>query len=424
MTDLSTAADAATDGPSTAGAAPTDAADETLTVDAATGDADPNGELRVCHAMHHLALGGLENQVLRLIRGSQDLPVSYTVCYFGEDDSLREEFEAAGARVVHLDTVSSTPAGQFDPRSLARVTSFLREESFDVLHAHVSLYVLVVARICARLADTPVVGTYHNTRENYHPAMQALERATRPLSATNIAVSTDVERSYADSARLYAPDADAQGFDRRTYTIHNGIDVDEFATRVDEASPDQVPAAGEAGGGPVFLSIGRYAEEKNQRALIRAMDEVVDALPDAHLFVVGWGPLEDDLRRTAAECGVVDNVTITGRVPSVHEYYALADAFVLPSLTEGLSVVLLESMTAGLPVVGTDVAGTGEAIEDGTTGYVVPPDSASALADAMIRLSSEERRQRMGRNGYERVCEHFSIRSAVRSYQDVYRRLV
>lgn len=393
------------------------AGEETLAGGAA---ADDSGGLRVCHMLHHLALGGLENQVLRLIRASRDRPVSYTVCYFGEDDSLREEMEAAGARVVQLDTGSTTPAGQFDPRSIARVTSFLTEESFDVLHTHVSLYVMVVGRICGRLADTPVVGTYHNTRENYHPAMQALERATRPLSATNVAVSGDVERTYADSVRRYSPDGRGE-FDRRTYTVHNGIDVDEFASEVASANVDDVPGSDRVDG-PAFLSVGRYAEEKNQRALVRAMADVTQELPDAHLFVVGWGPLEDELRRTAADHGVADSVTITGRVPSVHEYYAFADAFVLPSLTEGLSVVLLEAMTAGLPVVGTDVAGTGEAIEHGTTGLLVPPESASALADAMVRLGDPELRERMGRNGHERVREKFSIESAVESYLDIYRR--
>lgn len=380
--------------------------------------------MRVCHLLHHLALGGLEKQVLRLVRASSERSVSYTVCYFGDDDSLRAEMEAAGARVVHLDTVSTTPASQFDPRSLWRVTEFMRDEAFDVLHAHVSLYVLVVGRICGRLAGTPVMGTYHNTRENYHPTMQVLERVTRPLSAVNIAVSKDVERSYANSARLYHRDHGRDGFERQTYTIYNGIDVEEFASQVRDASTEQLRSAWGVGDDLVFLTVGRYSEEKNQRALVRAMAEVADELPDSHLFVVGWGPLEDELRRTAADCGIEDNVTITGRVPSVHEYYALADVFVLPSLTEGLSVVLLEAMASGLPVIATEVAGTGEAVVDGTTGYLVRPDSSAALADAMGQMASPERRRRMGQNGYERVCDEFRIQNAVQSYLDLYRTLV
>lgn len=399
----------------------------------------PEEPVHVCHMLHSLALGGLQNQVLRLVEATADAPVTYTVCYFGEDDSLRDEFEAAGARVVALETVSPTPAAQFDPRSLARVTAFLGRESFDLVHTHVSLYVLVVGRVCARLAGTPVIGTYHNTRDTYHPSMRLLERATRPLSAVNVAVSKGVERTYANSASVYEPGReDGEGFDRRTCTIYNGIDVDAFAAGVEDATPagptdEAVPrdvGGGTAGGnvdepvasdGPVFLTVGRYAPEKNQAALIRAMADVRADLPGANCYVVGWGDLEGRLRETAREAGVADSVTVTGRVPSVEPYYALADVFVLPSLTEGLSVVLLESMAAGLPVVATDVAGSGEAVADGTTGSVVSPDSASALADAMVRIAAGDPAE-MGRRGRERVEELFSIERTAASYLDVYRR--
>jgi glycosyltransferase involved in cell wall biosynthesis len=267
-----------------------------------------------------------------------------------------------------------------------------------------------------------VVGTYHNTRETYHPGTKVLECATRPLSAVDIAVSKDVERSYAGSAAFYNPGAGGS-LGRETYTIHNGIDVDEFASQVDSATPENRHEGPDDGDGIVFLSVGRYAEEKNQQSLVAAMADVVEALPSSHLFLVGWGPLEADLRGAVVRHGIEESVTVTGRVESVQEYYSLADVFVLPSLTEGLSVVLLEAMAAGLPVVGTDVPGTAEAVDDGSTGVVVPPDSPEALADAMVRVAPADRRERMGRNGHQRVREHFSIRHTAESYVDIYRRV-
>jgi glycosyltransferase involved in cell wall biosynthesis len=386
------------------------------------GDAGAASEIRVCHLLHHLALGGVENQLLRLVEAMGEYPVSHTVCYFGDDDSLLEEMEGAGADVRRLETTGPTAADQFDPRSLLRLWQFLREGSFDVLHTHVSLYVPVVGRVCGRLSGTPVVGTYHNTRETYHPGTKVLECATRPLSAVDIAVSKDVERSYAGSAAFYNPGAGGS-LGRETYTIHNGIDVDEFASQVDSATPENRHEGPDDGDGIVFLSVGRYAEEKNQQSLVAAMADVVEALPSSHLFLVGWGPLEADLRGAVVRHGIEESVTVTGRVESVQEYYSLADVFVLPSLTEGLSVVLLEAMAAGLPVVGTDVPGTAEAVDDGSTGVVVPPDSPEALADAMVRVAPADRRERMGRNGHQRVREHFSIRHTAESYVDIYRRV-
>lgn len=375
--------------------------------------------IHVCHLVHHLALGGLQNQLLRIVEASHE-SVAYTICYVAEDDSLRADFEATGAEVVRLETPGTGPASQFTPRNVWRLTRYLRRGEFDVLHCHTSLYLHLLGRVCGQAADVPVVGTYHNTSENFNPAVRVLERATRPASEVNVAVSKGVERSFARDACLYS--RDRSDLTRRTYTIRNGIDVDAFRSTVDEADREMVRTDRDVDDEVVYLTIGRYSPEKNQHLLLRAMADVLRDV-DAHLFVVGWGDLEDDLRRTAGDLGIAGDVTITGRVPTVHEYYAMADAFVLPSATEGLSVVLLEAMSAGLPIVATDVAGTDEAVDDGTTGYVVSPGSRRELAAAMTRLGDAERRRRLGSNGYERAREEFSVHETARSYVDIYRRV-
>jgi glycosyltransferase involved in cell wall biosynthesis len=376
--------------------------------------------MRVCHLVHDLTLGGLENQLLRIIEAAPD-DIDFVVCYFGDDHSLRAEMEGAGVRVVQLEAGSGDPVQNLLPWSLWRFNRFLQGEQFDILHAHGSAYLHVVGRLCALGTGTDVVGTYHNTAENFNRGMLVLERATRPLSAVNIAVSEGVEQTFAGSSSVYPP---ADGLERLTYTIYNGIDVEAFAGSVAAADgPGLRSELGLSETDLVFLSIGRYSHEKNQRLLVEAMADVVEETPEARLVLVGWGDLEADLRRTAEREGISDHVTVTGRVPSVPEYYAMADVFVLPSLTEGLSVVLLESMSAGLPVIGTDVAGTGEAVVDGETGLVVEPDSKSALVDAMCRLSDRDLRRKMGFKGRKRVEETFSIERTAELYADVYRRL-
>jgi glycosyltransferase involved in cell wall biosynthesis len=304
---------------------------------------------------------------------------------------------------------------------IRELTGVLRRGSFDVLHCHTPQYLLVVGRVCGRLARLPVVCTYHNVSDAFDPRLRPVERLTRPLSAVSVGVSKAVERTFAGSAELYP--RTGRPLDRRTYTVYNGIDVEEFSGRVREADPSEPRREHDVDDGVVFLTIGRYAEEKNQLALIDAMSDVVESLPDARLFVVGHGPLEDDLRRAVTDRGLDENVVITGRVPSVEEYYALADVFVLPSLTEGLSVVLLEAMASGLPIIATDAPGTAEAVVDGETGYVVPLEDRAALVRAMERLGAADRRERFGESGFERVRDTFSIRRTVDSYLDIYRRV-
>lgn len=376
--------------------------------------------LQVCHLVHELALGGLENQLRRIIAATK-ADIDFTVCYFGGDRSLESELTADDIRVVRLEHGSGKPLQNLAPKSLWRTRQFLQDEEFDVLHTHGSAYLHVLGRLCALQTGTQVVGTYHNTAENFNDAMVALERATRPLSAVNIAVSKGVERSFAGSAVRYPPNGDLT---RHTYTIYNGIDVEEFHEAVEDA--DATGLRVRLGFEPsdlVFLCIGRYSSEKNQQALIAAMEDVVEMRPDARLVLVGWGPMEEELKQAAAEQGIADNVVVTGRVPTVHEYYAMADAFILPSLTEGLSVVLLEAMSTGLPIIGTDVTGTGEAIVHGETGLVVPPDSKRHLSHAMEQLCDGDRRREMAAHGRNRVQAAFSIDKTASLYTDVYRQI-
>jgi glycosyltransferase involved in cell wall biosynthesis len=378
------------------------------------------GTIRVCHLLHHLALGGIERQLIRQIGASRDSEVEYTVGYFGTDEACREPLEAAGARTVHVDLGTENPLSILAPWNVARVAAFVRRGGFDVLHCHTSLYLVVLGRAVGLLAGVPVVATYHNTRDLFDARMAVLESHTRRLSAVNLAVSADVERSYAGSARVYDPDGVDRG--RRTYTVHNGIDVVGFEDRVAGADAESLRAELGVGDGPVFLTVGRYAPVKNQVAAVRAFPAVLEALPDAHLLVVGFGSLEGRLRRAAADCDVADRVTVTGRVAETYPYYALGDVFVTTSRSEGLSVAVLEAMAAGLPVVATRVAGVAETVADGETGVTVPHDDDAALASALRRAATPSNAPRMGEAGRRRARDRFDVGATARTYEGIYRR--
>jgi len=97
------------------------------------------------------------------------------------------------------------------------------------------------------------------------------------------------------------------------------------------------------------------------------------------------------------------------------------DLFVLPSLSEGLPVSVLEAMAAGRPVVATDVGGNREGIVDGRTGFLVPPGDSSALASRMITLlANSDLAHGYGAEGRSRVCQHFSLERMVRAYETLY----
>lgn len=184
--------------------------------------------------------------------------------------------------------------------------------------------------------------------------------------------------------------------------------------------------------GPVLLGVGRFAEKKGFKYLIQAMPLVRRRFPDAELLLVGFGPLEGDLRAETAGSGVTGAVHFVGRVThkDLPDYYAAADVFVLPSVvtrsgdTEGLGVVLLEAMAQGVPVVACDVGGIPDIVKHGETGLLArqrdPEDLASRIVQILDDPSLTERLVRRGRG---HVRSSFSWQRITARFDSLYREL-
>lgn len=364
--------------------------------------------MNICFLINQLAPGGAPTLLLDIVRHTDDGDIDYTICFIEGEDTLVPDFEDAGARVVDFGAEF-----KFDPRALARMARFFRREEFDVLHAHLP-YSQTLGRVFGKLGgQKTTISTQHDFSDNYHPITCLLEHSTRPLDTATVAVSQSVERDFTGNSHLFPNQGD------EWCTIYNGVDCRRFADRVRQADGKAVRQQWEVGDGPVFLNVARYQSSKGQTDLIRAMAHVTDTLPEATLLVVGWGPLENDLRRLARELGIADAVHVTGRVPDIAEYYAAGDVFVFPSTRESFGIVLLEAMAAKLPVVATDIPGPREVVgEDRTTGRLVPPNAPEQLAEAMMQTVMTD--EPYGTNGYERAATTFDIRKTASSYVQLY----
>ncbi|RLM34459.1 glycosyltransferase [Haloarcula sp. Atlit-120R] len=377
----------------------------------------PDETVRVCFLINKLAPDGAPTIVLNLVEQARDQPFDFTVCFFGGDDTLRTDFEDAGARVVDFGAVGEFP--QFDPRSLPRMLRFFRRTSFDILHCHLP-YSQSLGRLVGSVADVDhIVSTQHNVPANYHPIERVAERLTRPLDSRTVAVSEGVQTAFTGESEVFHHDTG-----RQWSTIPNGIDVDAFAGSVDAADGRAVRQEwGLSDSDPLYLNVARYEPQKRQPTLIEAMGEVIDSVPSAHLLIVGWGSLEASLREKVQSAGLSEAVTVTGRVPEIHGYYAAADAFVSASAFEGLPVTILEAMTAECPVVATDIDGVREVVLDGETGRLVPPDEPTQMAAAMRELADHATRERYGEQGCDRVRNVFTVEQMVSRYTRLYRSL-
>jgi glycosyltransferase involved in cell wall biosynthesis len=268
----------------------------------------------------------------------------------------------------------------------------------DAAHIHSPLTLGRAARPAARRRHVPVVYTNHYLPANVHPSSPETAPA-RPRSRA-AAISGTVADAAVDTAfygyltgfanrcdRVTAPTATAlrllrdHGLRAPSQVVSNGVDLDAFAP----GPPDQELRRryGLPDGRPVVLSVGRLSPEKRADVLIEAAARL--AGPEAVLALAGTGPDSGRLRALAERLGVSARVRFLGFVPGADlpGLYRLADVFAIASQAELQSLVTMEAMASGLPVVAVDAGALGELVHAGENGFLTRPGPVTAEAAAM-----------------------------------------
>jgi glycosyltransferase involved in cell wall biosynthesis len=175
----------------------------------------------------------------------------------------------------------------------------------------------------------------------------------------------------------------------------------------------------------LLVSVGNLYAVKGQRHLIDAVADLARRHPNLHLAIAGRGDMEHALSARARDRGVSDRVHLVGLRSDVPAILAAADVFVLPSLSEGLPLALLEAMFAGRPIVASDVGEVGAALARGEAGVLVEPGDAAALAAAIDGLLSDpDRACELGARAASRAAAEYDITRMVGRYVDCYRDLL
>ena len=174
----------------------------------------------------------------------------------------------------------------------------------------------------------------------------------------------------------------------------------------------------------VILSVGRLSTEKGHADLLAAVRLLLRDHPQLaiRLILVGDGVERPALERAAAAPDLGSSVIFAGHSSNVWPYYSLADAFALPSHSEGSPNALLEAMAAGVPIVACKTGGVPETVEDGCSALLVPPSTPAAMASALARILQDPAlAARLALNASERLVTHFSPESRYRALLEVYR---
>ena len=203
--------------------------------------------------------------------------------------------------------------------------------------------------------------------------------------------------------------------------IYNGTNTGLF-------KPDIVPMPlkEEFGADFILLTVRKFYRRKGIQDVIRAMPQILEECPKACFVIIGYGPLEEELKQLATHLNLQKHVKFLGRLPNhdLPPYYAAADVFIIPSHEEAFGVVAAEAMAMGKPLISTAVGGLREVVDE-EVALIVPPADPNSIADAMIRLyHSPQLRQTMGRAGLHKVRKVFNWDRAARQYIDLYEKVL
>jgi glycosyltransferase involved in cell wall biosynthesis len=172
---------------------------------------------------------------------------------------------------------------------------------------------------------------------------------------------------------------------------------------------------------PVIGTVARLHRQKGILYLLRAAKEIHGRHPEATIVVVGGGPLEESLRRQAAKLELGRNFLMLGERTDAREILSLFDIFVLPSLWEGLPLVLIEAAALGKPMIATDIDGVREVIRNGENGILVPPRDPAKLAESVIRLIEDPSlASKLGVNAEKEIPHLFPLSRMVEKTQQLY----
>jgi glycosyltransferase involved in cell wall biosynthesis len=301
-----------------------------------------------------------------------------------------------------------------DIRGVFGLRSLIRSFQPDVVHCHM-FHANLLGRITRLFCRIPVlICTAHNIKETSRRGGPTWHKELLYRVTDRLADQTTIicQAAFDRYVRVGAVPR------KRLQVIPNGVDTAVFS-RSEELRRSTREALGI---GPEFtwLAVGRLVKQKDYPTLFRAL-----ALLDPMTFLVliaGSGPLEGELRKECAEHGLSGNVRFCGSRKNILDLYNAADAFVMSSEFEGLSVALLEAASMELPAVVTRVGGNPEIVIDNLTGYLVPPRAPAQLAAALRRLmlASPGQRAAMSRAARQYCQQHYRLETIVNQWIELY----
>ena len=297
------------------------------------------------------------------------------------------------------------------------VRFLMKEQRFDLIHAHTILPDGFAAILLGKQLNLPVICTIHGSDINIYPNRNILNLWTTKwaLKKANVCIAV--------SQRLREKIIDYGGEDLSVEVVYNGADPSVFAPvpKREARRKLNIPIDGD-----ILLYVGNLISVKGVDDLINVFDQVRKQRKQMRLYIVGEGERQNFLKEMVKNRGLGNNVVFVGRRPhsEIPLWLSAANCLVMPSLSEGFPTLLPEAMMIGIPIVGTNVGGIPEILIDSVTGILVPPGDVEALVTGINRLADEGLAERLAYQARQIALSKFTWESNARRMLEIYQSLI
>lgn len=364
-------------------------------------------KIKIMQITHDLNYGGLQKLVVDISKNLDKSRYQVSVCTLRESGSLEEELVMSGIKVIKLPSAKNGA----DYLSFWKLSSILREERPDIIHTH-NTQPFIEGGIAAILAKIPVhVHTDHGRQFPDKKRYMFAEWVFSHFANQMVAVSENLKEDISKYEGIRTD---------KIKVILNGIDGNKYKNKIDK-NKKRKELNIDNRNNPILGFVGRLSPEKGLIYLIKAMKLLVKEFPNILLLIVGEGALLEELKRETKALGMEQNIRFIGPRSDINEILGILDIFVLPSLREGLPLVLLEAAAASLPIVATDVGGNRQVVKHGTNGLLVKHGDATSLYNAIKKMIMDEAmRKEFGCKSFDLFINNFTIETMIKKYEDIY----
>ena len=299
---------------------------------------------------------------------------------------------------------------------LIALLKLIKKDRPDIIHAHWILPQGFVTALAHKITGVPFVVTTHGG--DIYGLQGSFASALKSFALKNAKTVTVVSKDIQDTIK--------HKFGKNIHTDIVPMGVDSILFHPDKKNSQLKEKYGITG--PFLLFVGRLTEKKGVKYLIKAMPAILKDFPESKLLIVGTGEQKQDLLQLTRELNVADNIIFHGAVPNseLPDYFATADIFIGPSVTaaggdtEGFGLTFVEAGMSGCFVIGTDVGGIGDIIEDGKTGFLIQEKDPDQLSETITMIFKKRNvLAHMKDNTRPNLCRRFDWSAIAEKYKEV-----